>query len=78
MDEMFITCILDIVDPNRELSSQAVIKLVKEKFTSTNNARDEIPPSCIKCTIRSGVDNCAVQRGSYECRTYWADNSSVA
>jgi len=36
MDEMFITCILDIVDPKRELSPQEVVKLVEEKFTSTN------------------------------------------
>ena len=44
MDEMFITCILDIVDPKRELSPQAVIKLVEEKFTSTNTGSPKLPP----------------------------------
>ncbi len=36
MDEMFITCILDIVDPNRELSPIEIVDSIKEKFIPDN------------------------------------------
>jgi hypothetical protein len=36
--DMFIEYILDIVDPRRELSPEAVVKLVSDKFTSNSIA----------------------------------------
>ena len=37
-----------IVDPKGGLSSEDILKLVEEKFTSTNNARSEIAAICIE------------------------------
>ena len=50
MDEMFITCILDIVDPKRELSPLQVIKLMEEKFTSHNTGSPKLP-TLVECQM---------------------------
>lgn len=65
MDEMFITCILDIVDLKRELSPQAVIQLVEEKFTSTNRPITS-SAKCSFCGAESAImfPVCSTCRGN--------------
>jgi hypothetical protein len=46
MDEMFIECILDIVDPRREMSPEAVVKLIEDVFKTTDNHKGENCPCC--------------------------------
>ena len=64
MDEMFITCILDIVDPKRELSPTLVIKLVAEKFASTN--KQSVP--CDECSHWVAMCEHQAEYGSHDCK----------
>ena len=64
MDEMFITCILDIVDPKRELSPEAVIKLVEDRFTPNGpNSK----PACSCCQAMDGERRLKVLGITDEC-----------
>ena len=38
--------------PNQaDYCAERIVKLVEKNFTSTNNARDEMPPSCTECWV---------------------------